>query len=78
MKIKERGAFMSFFTQTQDFIKKCVDDLGVEPTVFEYLKEPRKTVIVNIPVRMDDGSIKTFIGYRAQHNNALGPYKGGI
>lgn len=69
---------MSFFTQTQDFIKKCVDDLGVEPTVFEYLKEPRKTVIVNIPVRMDDGSIKTFIGYRAQHNNALGPYKGGI
>ena len=69
---------MSFFEQTQEFIKKCVDDLGVDPAVYEYLKEPRKTVIVNIPVEMDDGSIRSFIGYRVQHNNALGPYKGGI
>jgi glutamate dehydrogenase len=74
----KRGAFMSFFEQTQEFIKKCVDDLGVDPAVYEYLKEPRKTVIVNIPVEMDDGSIRSFIGYRVQHNNALGPYKGGI
>jgi len=60
------------------FIKECVDELGVGPDVYEFMKEPRKTVIVNIPVRMDDGKVKTFIGYRVQHNNALGPYKGGI
>lgn len=69
---------MNFLEQTQKFIKDCVDELGVEPEVYEFMKEPRKTVIVNIPVRMDDGSLKTFTGYRVQHNNALGPYKGGI
>jgi len=75
---EERGVFMNFFEQTQIFIKECVEELGVEPEIYDFLKEPRKTVIVNIPVRMDDGKIKTFIGYRVQHNNALGPYKGGI
>ena len=69
---------MNFLEQTQLFVKECVDQLGVEPEVYEYLKEPRKSVIVNIPVQMDDGSLKTFTGYRVQHNNALGPYKGGI
>ncbi|MFZ7101703.1 MAG: Glu/Leu/Phe/Val family dehydrogenase [Peptococcaceae bacterium] len=64
--------------QTQDLIKECIDELGLNPSVYEYLKEPRKTIIVNIPVKMDDGSVKSFTGYRVQHNNALGPYKGGI
>lgn len=64
--------------QTQKLMKECIDDLKINPSVEEYLKEPRKTIIVNIPVKMDDGSIKSFTGYRVQHNNALGPYKGGI
>ncbi|MFZ5945960.1 MAG: Glu/Leu/Phe/Val family dehydrogenase [Bacillota bacterium] len=64
--------------QTRFLMKECIDELGVNPSVYEYLKEPRKTLIVNIPVKMDDGSIQSFIGYRVQHNNALGPYKGGI
>lgn len=37
-----------------------------------------RTLEVSIPVKMDDGSVKTFLGYRAQHNNAVGPFKGGI
>lgn len=69
---------MSFLDQTQMFVKECIDELGVESEVYEFMKEPRKTLIVNIPVRMDDGKLKTFVGYRVQHNNALGPYKGGI
>ncbi|MGI6226732.1 MAG: Glu/Leu/Phe/Val family dehydrogenase [Peptococcales bacterium] len=69
---------MNFFEQTQMFVKECIDELGVEPAVYEFMKEPHKTLIVSIPVRMDDGTLKTFVGYRAQHNNALGPYKGGI
>lgn len=42
------------------------------------LREPKNEVIVNFPVRMDDGSYRLFTGYRIQHNNILGPYKGGM
>src|SRR5699024_5031303 len=41
-------------------------------------KEPVRLMKVRIPVRMDDGSIKVFTGYRAQHNDAVGPTKGGV
>lgn len=44
----------------------------------EILKQPQRIVYVNIPVRMDDGRMRTFQGYRVQYNNARGPYKGGI
>lgn len=44
----------------------------------EYMKHPRREVRVSIPVRLDDGSLKFFEGYRVQHNNARGPHKGGI
>ena len=39
---------------------------------------PDREIHISIPVRMDDGSLKIFEGYRVQHNNARGPYKGGI
>lgn len=44
----------------------------------EILKNPQRILNVTIPVVMDDGSLKVFQGYRVQHNNARGPYKGGI
>ena len=44
----------------------------------EYLAVPNRIMRVKIPVRMDDGSIRVFIGFRSQHNNDRGPYKGGI
>jgi glutamate dehydrogenase (NAD(P)+) len=42
------------------------------------LSEPKNEIIVNFPVRMDDGNFRLFTGYRIQHNNIMGPYKGGI
>ncbi len=59
-------------------VKSACDKLGLEPNVYEILKKPARIVEVQIPVKMDDGSIKTFTGFRAQHNTALGPSKGGI
>lgn len=59
-------------------IKKACDALGADPAVFELLKEPQRIIEITIPVKMDDGSIKTFKGYRSAHNDAVGPYKGGI
>jgi len=52
--------------------------LELDPAVFEILKQPQQFLEVSIPVHMDDGSVRTFTGYRSQHNNALGPYKGGL
>jgi glutamate dehydrogenase len=62
----------------QQQIKKACDLLGTEPAVYELLKEPKKVTIVSIPVKMDDGSVRVFTGYRAVHNDALGPGKGGV
>ncbi len=46
--------------------------------MYELLKEPIRFLTVKIPIRMDNGKTKGFTGYRAQHNDAVGPTKGGI
>ncbi len=52
--------------------------LDIDPGVYELLREPMRVFTCSIPVRMDDGSVKVFTGYRCQHNDALGPTKGGL
>jgi len=54
------------------------DKLKLDPGMHEMLKRPMRTIIVNVPVTMDDGSISVFTGYRVQYNDVLGPTKGGI
>jgi glutamate dehydrogenase (NAD(P)+) len=54
------------------------DKIDLDPNVYERLSKPRRCLYVSIPVRMDDGSIKTFDGFRVHHNTTLGPGKGGI
>ncbi len=63
---------------TQTIIHRALEKLGYPEEVYELLKEPLRLLTVKIPVRMDDGSVKVFTGYRAQHNDAVGPTKGGI
>lgn len=63
---------------TQAVIRTALEKLGYPEEVYELLKEPLRTLTVRIPVKMDDGSVKVFTGYRAQHNDAVGPTKGGI
>lgn len=62
----------------QKQIKKACDLLGADPAVYELLKEPKRVSIVSIPVKMDNGEVKVFTGYRAIHSDALGPGKGGV
>ena len=66
------------FEIAQKQIKSACDKLNADPAVYEILKNPQRVLEVSFPVKMDDGSIKTFTGYRSQHNNAVGPYKGGL
>ncbi|WP_026570102.1 MULTISPECIES: Glu/Leu/Phe/Val dehydrogenase [Sediminibacillus] len=63
---------------TQTVVQTALDKLGYPEEVFDLLKEPVRMMTVRIPVRMDDDSIKIFTGYRAQHNDAVGPTKGGV
>ena len=69
---------MNPFEIAQQQIKAACDKLGAEPAVYEILKQPMKVMEVSIPVKMDNGEVKTFIGYRSQHNDAIGPAKGGV
>ena len=66
------------FVMAQQQLKEACDRLNTPAPVYEILKEPQTVLEVSIPVKMDDGSIKVFKGYRSRHNDAMGPTKGGI
>lgn len=59
-------------------MREACERLGLEQGVYEILKEPARVFTVSIPVKMDNGEVRTFIGYRSQHTDAPGPCKGGI
>lgn len=62
----------------QKYLKDVCEKLDLPQSVFEILKEPKRVMEVSLPVKMDDGTVKNFIGYRCQHTDLLGPAKGGI
>ena len=59
-------------------LKSAAKHTLVEPLVLAQLQAPDRVVEVSIHITMDDGSVRTFTGFRSQHNNILGPYKGGL
>ncbi|WP_079525747.1 Glu/Leu/Phe/Val family dehydrogenase [Halobacillus hunanensis] len=69
---------LDLFKSTQVVIEEAIQSLGYPEETYELLKEPMRMFTVRIPVRMDDGKIKIFTGYRSQHNDAVGPTKGGV
>ncbi|KKI89811.1 glutamate dehydrogenase [Bacillus sp. SA1-12] len=75
---KEEIIFSNPLIEFQSVLKEAIDVLKYPNEAFELLKEPLRFFEVRIPVRMDNNSTKIFRGYRAQHNDATGPTKGGI
>jgi glutamate dehydrogenase (NAD(P)+) len=69
---------VSAFDEVNVFFDRAAERLGFGDGQREMLRRPWRELQVSIPVRMDDGNIKVFAGYRIQHNGARGPYKGGI
>ena len=69
---------MDPLVMVQQQIKSALELTDHEPIVYELLAEPKRFYDYMFPVRMDNGSIRLFKGYRAQHNDALGPNKGGL
>jgi len=62
----------------QDQMLRAAEIGGLAPAITSILSQPKNELIVNFPVRMDSGEYRLFKGYRVQHSNILGPYKGGI
>lgn len=56
----------------------AADVMELDRGVRKILTRPKNEIVVNFPVRLDDGRVETFSGYRVQHNDALGPFKGGL
>jgi glutamate dehydrogenase (NAD(P)+) len=67
-----------FYKVVQDYLDRACKVAGIEPYVRTILYQPKNELIVNFPVRMDSGEVRLFKGYRVQHNNLLGPFKGGM
>ncbi|MCM0605355.1 MAG: Glu/Leu/Phe/Val dehydrogenase [Xanthomonadaceae bacterium] len=59
-------------------LESATKTMNLDPNLTERLRVPKRAMIVTVPVRMDDGSVKCFEGFRVQHNITLGPAKGGI
>lgn len=69
---------MSLFENTLAQIKQASAIMKLDSTVEKILSNPHRILEVSFPVKMDNGQIEVFKGFRVQHNNARGPYKGGI
>jgi glutamate dehydrogenase (NAD(P)+) len=66
------------FLMAQRQLDEIAVEMGLDPDQHERLRYPKRALIVTVPVRMDDGTVKTFTGYRVHHDTTLGPAKGGI
>ena len=72
------GKEYDFYKVVQDYLERAAKVAKIESYVETILSQPKNEIIVNFPVRMDSGDVRLFKGYRVQHNNLLGPFKGGM
>jgi len=85
MTVKNESNLSSHLWESSSLYRNAVRDLEVAATtmnldfnILERLKVPKRALIVSVPIRLDNGDVKVFEGYRVQHNITLGPGKGGI
>ena len=67
-----------FFKVVQDYLDRAAAVIELPDYIRLILSQPKNEIIVHFPVRMDNGDIRLFKGYRIQHSNILGPFKGGM
>lgn len=72
--IKKTGMYENVMKQ----FNHAADVMGLDEGIRKILSSTNNEIVVHFPVKMDNGKIEVFTGYRVQHNNALGPYKGGL
>lgn len=77
-KLEAKGEAYNPYDVAVKQLERAAKVMNLDPSAVEILKYPRRVLTVAIPVKMDDGTVKVFTGYRSQHNDALGPFKGGV
>jgi glutamate dehydrogenase (NAD(P)+) len=73
-----KGDHSKFWQNAHLYFDRVYQSMNLDPMWRQVLSSPKRVLTVSCPVKMDDGKIQVFTGYRAQHNNARGPFKGGI
>jgi glutamate dehydrogenase/leucine dehydrogenase len=74
----DQSPTISVFENVMKQFDMAASKLKLDPAILEFIKVPRKSVMVKLPVQMDDGSFRIFTGFRVQHSIVRGPAKGGI
>lgn len=72
------AAKKSMLDNVMQQFNKTADSINLNPNIRKILSVTNNEITINFPVKMDNGEVRIFTGYRVQHNNALGPYKGGL
>lgn len=75
---EEKSVKKGLWENVMEQFDNAADYIGLNPDIKKILSVPNTEIVVNFPVRLDNGEVELFTGYRVQHNNALGPYKGGL
>jgi len=69
---------VGMYENVKNQFEKAAEVMGLDESVRKILSITNNEIVVHFPVKMDNGQVEVFTGYRVQHNNALGPYKGGL
>ena len=69
---------MSLYQNVTEQFNRAADLMALDPDIRKILAKPMNEITVTFPVKLDNGHIEVFTGYRVQHNNVLGPFKGGL
>src|SRR5581483_3510193 len=77
-RLAPKPSHSAFWQNAHLYFDRVYQTMNLDPAWRQVLSTPRRGLTVSCPVRMDDGRIQVFTGYRCQHNGALGPFKGGI
>jgi glutamate dehydrogenase (NAD(P)+) len=68
----------SMYDTVMQQFNKIADEINLDKNIRKILEATTNEIVVHFPVKLDNGDVKVFTGYRVQHNNVLGPYKGGL
>ncbi|AUC76971.1 MULTISPECIES: Glu/Leu/Phe/Val family dehydrogenase [unclassified Olleya] len=77
-KVTKKVPVRGMMDNVMEQFNSAADHINLHPNIRKILSITNNEILVNFPVKMDNGEVEIFTGYRVQHNNALGPYKGGL
>lgn len=77
-RLRPADSHSKFWQNAHNYFDRVYQTMNLDPVWRQVLSSPKRVMTVSCPIKMDDGSIQVFTGFRCQHNNARGPFKGGL